>query len=183
MNRTGPDYIKLKASLELAINHLEILRLKKLKQNERLISETVICIKNSKYILARLRIRKILKDDAVAKVAELIEMHCRDTLLKYKLFQENRKPDECIITPISSLIWITPYYRAHVKELKVILFQLAYKYGVRFCIKILRNEFGTVDLELIHRVKMFSISNDQIENYLQSICVRHRLTFNSNENN
>lgn len=168
MNRTGPNYTKLKTSLELAISRLKVLQIKKSKENEKLKSEIFNYVKNGRHILANFRVQKLIKGDASIEAMKLIEIHCEEILVNYELFQQNRQPDTTIITQISSLIWVAPYYQNHIRELKVILFQLAYKYGVNFCIKVLRNEIKTVDLELIHRVKMFHVSNEKIEHYLQN---------------
>lgn len=168
MNRTGLNYTKLKTSLDLAISRLKVLQCKKSKANQKLKSETFNYMKNGKHIIARFQVQKMIKDYAAIEAMKLIQIYCEEILAKYESFQENRQPDANNITQISSLIWVTPYYQHHIKELKAILFQLACKYGVNFCIKVLRNEIKTVDLELIHRVKMFNVSNEKIEHYLRN---------------
>lgn len=53
MNRTGPNYTKLKTSLDLAISRLKVLQCKKSKENQKLKSEIFNYMKNGKHIIAR----------------------------------------------------------------------------------------------------------------------------------
>lgn len=181
MLKIGPKYIKLKTSLQIAITRLKYLQSHKLELSERVKLEIVKCIQNSKYMQAKIKAQRFLRNEATVEALELVEMYCEQLLERYDLFQQMKKPDESLIVPVSSLIWVTPYYQTEVGELKVVMKQLAAKYGNNFCRMALSNREGNASPELIERVKLFVSTDEKTEKCLKKICRKFNIDYKENK--
>lgn len=173
----GPNYGKLRTSLQLAATRLKILQSKKLELIEKLKLEVANYLKSGKDLKAKLSVQKIIKEEANVEAMELMEMYCNQILERYGLFQQMKRPDISIVIPISSLIWVAPYYENHVDELKVISKQFLIKYGACAFKLALTNKTGKVNPELIERASLISPSNEKVENCLRNICYKYNIVY------
>lgn len=181
MIKFGADYSKLKKNLKLASARLKLLQIKKSEQNEKLKSEIADYLKNGKYVLAKIRTRKILIEKKSVEAMELIKMYCDELLEKYELFEQRKTPDITLKRTISSLIWVAPYYQTHVTELGVIAKQLSIKYGSRFHKMAIKNQEEIVDPELIKRVIVPIPSDETTEKCLKNISLKYDIKYKKSE--
>lgn len=181
MIKFGADYSKLKKNLKLASARLKLLQIKKSEQNEKLKSEIADYLKNGKYVLAKIRTRKILIEKKSVEAMELIKMYCDELLEKYELFEQRKQPDITLKRTISSLIWVAPYYQTHIAELDVIAKQLSIKYGSRFTMMALKNQEEIVDPELIKRVIVPIPSDETTEKCLKNIGLEYDIKCKKSE--
>lgn len=181
MIKFGADYSKLKKNLKLASARLKLLQLKKSEQNEKLKLEIGDYLKNGKYVQAKMKAQKIITETKSVEALELIKLYCDELLEKYELFEQRKQPDITLKRPISSLIWVAPYYQTHVTELQVIAKQLSIKYGSHFNKTVLKNSEETVDPELIKRVIVPIPLDATTEKCLQNISLKYGITYKKNE--
>lgn len=180
MIKLSPKYNKLKTALQLASNRSRILQSKQLELTERIKVDIINCIKKERYVQAKIKAHRIINDEASIEALGFIEMYCELLLERYDLFEQMRDPDSSLLIPISNLIWVTPYYKTYIKELKIIMKELVAKCGNRFCRMALKNENGNVNPELKEKVGLFMPSNERIENYLNTLCLKYGVAYKWN---
>lgn len=175
MIKIGPKYGKLKTALHLASQRLRILQAKQLELSERDKVEIAKCLQNGQYMIAKIKAQKGIRQECSVEAMELMEVYCEQILNRYELFQVMKEPDVSLIIPVSSLIWVAPYYQQEVKDLKVVLKQFAIKYGNKFCRTALKNADRMVSQELIDRVRLFLPPEGKTEEFLRKVCRKYNI--------
>ncbi|GIY87896.1 IST1 homolog [Caerostris darwini] len=169
MIKTGPKYMKLKTDLQLACNRLKMLQAKKMELSEKLKREIANHLINGKFMISKIKVQSVIRYEATQEAMEIIEMFCEQILDRYGLFEETKEIDKNLEQAISSLIWVSPYMRSEVLELKDIFKQLAIKYGSHYSKRVLKDKYKTVSVDLMERVKIITPSESKMKQYLNDI--------------
>ncbi|XP_035225457.1 IST1 homolog [Stegodyphus dumicola] len=175
----GPKYIKLRTALQLACNRLKVLQTKRSELTQKMRRDVANLLKKRKYMLAKIKTQRIIRDEKTVEAMELTEMFCDHILSKYELFKEISDIDDSLAEAISSLIWVAPYLQTEITELKDIAKQMTIKYGRNFSRATLKNEFGTVNSELIKRIRQVFPSDDDIQKCLTEISCEYDVPFDN----
>lgn len=88
MFSSGPNYVKLKTNLRLAINRLKLLEKKKSELAQKARKEIADYITDGKYERAKIRVEHIIREDYMVEAMELVEMYCDLLLSRFGLLQE-----------------------------------------------------------------------------------------------
>ncbi|GBN84996.1 IST1, partial [Araneus ventricosus] len=118
-------------------------------------------------------VQTVIRYEAALEAMEIIKMLCERILDRYGLFEETKELDQSLEQAVSSIIWVSPYMRSEIVELKDIFKQLSVKYGSDYSKSALKNKQLTVNPELIERVKLNMPSEDKIQEYLRYIASKH----------
>ncbi|GFS42221.1 IST1 homolog [Nephila pilipes] len=173
MIRIGPKYMKLKTDLQLTCKRLKMLQAKKMELSDKLRKEISNHLTKGNYMMAKIKTQTVIKYETTVEALEIVEMFCEQILEKYGLFEQMKQLDPDLIEPVSSLIWVSPYLRPEVPELKDIFKQLTMKYGSNYSKATLKNEQQTVNPELMERIKLFASSENKVQEYLRSIAKKY----------
>ncbi|GBO28942.1 IST1 [Araneus ventricosus] len=173
MIKIGPKYVKLKTALQLACQRLKILQAKKMELSQKMQKEIANHLDNGKFMSAKIKVQTVIRYEADQEAMEIIQMLCEQILDRYGLFEKKKELDPSLVQAVSSLIWVSPYMRSEIVELKDIFKQLSVKYGSGYSKSALKNKQLTVNPELIERIKLNIPSEDKIQEYLRYIARKH----------
>lgn len=118
MFSSGPNYVKLKTHLRLAVNRLKLLEKKKSELTQKARKEIADYITAGKLERARIRVEHIIREDYLVEAMEIVEMYCDLLLARFGLVTQMKELDEGISEAVCSIIWVAPRLQADVAELK-----------------------------------------------------------------
>lgn len=197
MFESGPNYTKLKTNLRLAINRLKLLEKKKtelaLKARKEIAdyiaagkaergkaisnSHLILLLLMKLFIIAKIRVEQIIREDYIVEAMELLEMYCDLLLARFGLIQQMKTLDDGLAEAISSLIWVAPRMQADVAELKIIGDQLSLKYGKPYAAACRDNAIGTVAPKLMHKLSVQAPPKILVEKYLIEIAKNYNVEY------
>ncbi|XP_065341062.1 IST1 homolog [Cloeon dipterum] len=169
MFSSGPNYVKLKTHLRLAINRLKLLEKKKTELAQKARKEIADYIAAGKAERAKIRVEQIIREDYLVEAMEIVEMYCDLLIARYGLVQQMKTLDEGLAEAISSLIWVAPRLQTDVAELKVISEQLTAKYGKQYNQACREEAVGTISEKLKHKLSVQAPPKLLVEKYLIEI--------------
>jgi vacuolar protein sorting-associated protein IST1 len=88
MFSSGPNYVKLKTHLRLAINRLKLLEKKKTELAQKARKEIADYIAAGKSERAKIRVEQIIREDYLVEAMEIVEMYCDLILARFGLVQQ-----------------------------------------------------------------------------------------------
>lgn len=163
ISRSGP-LSKLKTNLKLSIQRLKLLAKKKVESTLKARPEIANYIQSGKVDRARIRVEHIIREDYIVEAYEILEMYC-DLLLARISLIEQKKLDDGLIEPVSSLIWAAPRL-GDCLELKVVADLLAKKYGKEFALSAKENSLQRVNEKLVQKLSIEAPPKILVERYL-----------------
>lgn len=172
----GPRYEKLKTKLDIACNRFN--RLQKKSEREIYLQHKEIQedLAKNKFTIAKQKILKVGNGQASLEAMELTNFYCKSLSSSMGTFKDSKKElNKNLDVLVSSLIWVTPFMKSQVPELKWISKELKAKCGKSHTSAAIENANGRVCPELIRRVKFEMGPENLTLEYLKKLLRKYDL--------
>ncbi|KAJ1656761.1 Vacuolar protein sorting-associated protein ist1, partial [Dispira simplex] len=138
---------RLKVQLKLAVGRFRLLKSKKDALNDQLRREVAQLLAVNKEENARIRVKRVIREDLTIEAMEILELYCELLLARVGLLDQMKQCDPSLVEPVHSLIYAAP--RLESQELVSIREQFAHKFGKEFVVKANDNTERTVNRRLV----------------------------------
>jgi len=176
---------KLKVNLKLAINRLKLVEKKKTETALRSRKEIADYIKMNKVERAKIRVEHIIREDYLVEALEIIEMQCDLILARIALLNNKSKTVHVSIhEAVESILWAYPQISGDCLELKVVVDQLAKKFGKQYVNEVMNkdgHENPHVNKKLVSRLDPSAPKAYIIETYLEAIAQAYEVDYTADQ--
>jgi len=168
---------KFKTNVRLCINRLKLVEKKKTEMALKARKEIADYIKIGKTDRARIRVEHIIREDYLVEGLEIAEMFLDLLLARVGLITLSNQIDPGMQESISSVIWVQPRIVTECAELRVVVDELAKKYGKEYIQECRSGMIGTVSKKLQKKLDPHAPPKSLIENYLIEIAKNYNVEF------